>query len=106
MNRKTNRLLEQVLALLGEGVGKVKLYDDGMGFMLRYGSDPQVYDSYLIDTTKNGKKVQSAARNALMALKDKISSMDSSDVFKAVDDAVEKAVPGKSVRWNSKSYPD
>ena len=68
----------------------------------------QTFDSHLIGEN-NGKTVQRLASQALKELaKQSASTMTNQQVEKFVDDYVSKASKGrfKTVKWNSKSYPD
>lgn len=68
----------------------------------------QTFDSHLIGEN-NGKTVQRLASQALKELSSQsASTMTNQQVEKYVDDYVSKASKGrfKSVKWNSKSYPD
>jgi hypothetical protein len=70
----------------------------------------QTYDSHLI-CSKNPKTVQRAALSGLRAFVEMhpdYSSLEFSAVYNFLNDYVSKATLGrwKSVRWNSKSYPD
>jgi hypothetical protein len=68
----------------------------------------QTFDSHLIGEN-NGKTVQRLASQALKELASQsASTMTNQQVEKFVDDYVSKASKGrfKTVKWNSKSYPD
>jgi len=88
--------------------GKVTINRDFDGFKESFpGYDNQVYDSHLIDSFKNSKTVVALAKQGLMEASKK-GGMSAGDIFKFLDDYVEKKSNGrfKFVRWNSKSYPD
>lgn len=102
--------LEALRRSLEEASGKVQIFDDGSGFREIF-PDPynQTYDTHLLAGAGNSKTIERLATAALMQLRDKQGGMSASDVFTFVDDYVKKHAKGKlarSVRWNSKSYPD
>jgi hypothetical protein len=85
----------------------VQLHDSG--YRTKYPDEyGQTYDSHLVGEN-NSKTVQKLAAQALGELSKKSTdTMTNQEVEKFVDDYVSKASKGrfKSVKWNSKSYPD